>query len=381
MRLHSNRYSGITGIIPTMVVIAAFSIIAALPNPGIGSAASLLPGTPLHASATAGTNTVNLKWTSASSPAKFPVLLYVVTSSPASRGCHVVARRSTVYSCVIGGLQNASRYNFFIKARNIHGFGAVAFVVIQTRGGGTVPVSTITTTVPVSTTTTTAPVPTTTTTTLPAVRSLVLWSSSGSGAMAGPKFTVPAQATSWTENWSYNCSNFGTSGNFITSVTGFGGNRNTSDSGSNQLGSSGSGVNHYYDTGNFNIEVNSECNWTESIVATGPIPSDFTPSPPPSASNGLWSESGQGATSGPQFTVPISASGWSENWSYNCNNFGTSGNFITSVTGYGASQGTSDSGANELGLSGSGTNYYYDIGTFNIQVNTECNWTESVGSF
>jgi hypothetical protein len=286
----------------------------------------------------------------------------VVTSSPESKGCRIVARRQRVFTCVVGGLKVATRYTFLIRAQNLHGFGDPVHVVIRTRGGGTGPV-------------------TTTTTTLAPVRSLVLWSSSGSGSMSGPKFTVPAQATSWTENWSYNCSSFGRSGNFITSITGYGGSSGTTDMGANELGTSSAGVNHYYDTGTFNILVNSECNWTESIVAVGPIPSDVTVSPPPSATNVLWSMSGQGASSGPQFTVPSSASGWTENWSYNCSSFGTSGNFITSITGYGGSSGTTDMGANELGLSGSGTNYYYDTGMFNILVNSECNWTESVGSF
>jgi len=220
-----------------------------------------------------------------------------------------------------------------------------------------------------------------TTTTLPPVRSLVLWSSSGQGSMSGPKFTVPAQATSWTENWSYDCSSFGTSGNFITSIAGYGASRGTTDSGANQLGTSGSGVNHYYDTGTFSIQVNSECSWTESIVAVGPIPSAVTASPLPSSANVLWSMSGQGALSGPQFTVSSSASGWIEHWSYDCTSFGTSGNFITSITGYGGASGTTDMGANELGMSGSGSNYYYGTGTFSIQVNSECNWTETVGSY
>ena len=246
MKSHLNIHRGVIVVIPKMLVIFAVGVLMMLPFPGIGSAASLTPGRPLHVSATTGTSTVKLHWTSASSPAKFPVLKYVVTSSPASRGCHVAARRSRVFTCVVSGLKIASRYNFFIKAQNIYGFGALTHVVIRTRGRST------------------GPVPTTTTT-LPPVRSLVLWSFNGSGSMSGPKFTVPSQAKSWTENWSYDCTSLGTTGNFITSITGYGGSSGTTDVGANELGLSGSGTNYYFDTGTFNIQVNSECNWTESV--------------------------------------------------------------------------------------------------------------------
>jgi hypothetical protein len=76
--------------------------------------------------------------------------------------------------------------------------------------------------------------------------------------------------------------------------------------------------------------------------------------------------------------VPANASGWDEDWSYNCASFGSSGNFITSITGYGNAAGTLDSGANQLGAHGSGVNHYYDAGTFSISVNSECSWTEKI---
>jgi len=374
MDLYRNHRGGIARLIQkSMLVSAVVGALMTLSVSSVTSAASQSPGAPQHAFATSSTNNVRLHWTRAISPRKYPVLAYLVTSSPTSKGCEVAARRATTFSCVIGGLKTASPYTFYIKARNRYGFGPAARVVARTQAGGG-PGST--------TTTTTSTTTTTTTTTTPApVRSLVLWAGSGQGAMSGPKFTVPVQATSWTENWSYDCTNFGLSGNFITFITGYGASVGTSDSGANQLGASGSGVNHYYDTGTFSIEIDSECDWTESIVAVGPIPSDVTAGTLPKVTTVLWTASGQGATSGPQFTVPSTASGWIEQWSYDCSNFGSTGNFITSITGYANAAGTTDAGVNELGASGSGSNYYYDSGTFSIQVNSECNWTESVGSY
>ena len=372
MDFYRNRQGGIARLIQKLMLVGAVGAVMALSLSSVTSAASQSPGAPQHGSATTGTNSVRLRWTRALSPRKYPVVAYLVTSSPTSKGCDVTAGRATSFSCVVGGLKTASRYTFYIKARNRYGFGPVARLVTRTQGGGG----------PVPTTTSTTTTSTTTTTTPPApVRSLVLWTGSGQGTMSGPKFTVPVQATSWTENWSYDCSNFGMSGNFMTFITGYGARAGTSDTGANQLGVSGSGVNHYYDTGTFSIEVDSECDWTESIVATGPIPSDVTAGTLPKITNVLWSASGQGAISGPQFTVPSTASGWIEQWSYNCSNFGSTGNFITSITGYANAVGTTDAGVNQLGASGSGSNYYYDSGTFSIQVNSECNWTESVGSY
>jgi hypothetical protein len=110
-----------------------------------------------------------------------------------------------------------------------------------------------------------ATLPTTTTTARPAP--LVLYQQSGSGIESGAQFTVPASDKGWNEVWSYDCSNFGMAGNFATTINGYGSAALTNDSGTNQLGTSGSGTNHYYDTGTFSIDVNSLCHWTEEAVA------------------------------------------------------------------------------------------------------------------
>ena len=93
----------------------------------------------------------------------------------------------------------------------------------------------------------------------------VLWSASGSGSQSGPKFAVPAGARQWLEVWQYDCSSYGSRGNFIASITGYGSAQYTTDSGVNQLGNGGHGINHYFDTGTFSIQIISECDWTETI--------------------------------------------------------------------------------------------------------------------
>jgi hypothetical protein len=64
----------------------------------------------------------------------------------------------------------------------------------------------------------------------------------------------------WDEQWSYDCTSFGRPRNFITTINGYGSAPGTADGGANELGTGISGVNHYYDTGTFSIDVNSECN-------------------------------------------------------------------------------------------------------------------------
>jgi hypothetical protein len=95
----------------------------------------------------------------------------------------------------------------------------------------------------------------------------------------------------------------------------------------------------------------------------------------------LWHESGSGQASGPQFTVPAGARQWEEQYSFNCSNFGQAGNFATSITGYGNAALTTDTGANQLSISGSAVDHYFDTGTFSIQVISECAWSIRVTSF
>ncbi|HXW33939.1 MAG TPA: hypothetical protein VEJ87_05120, partial [Acidimicrobiales bacterium] len=63
-----------------------------------------------------------------------------------------------------------------------------------------------------------------------------------------------SQTGPWTMAWSYNCSNYGSPGNFIVTVNG-----SFSDNGTNELNSAGSGIDYYYDTGTFSLSIESEC--------------------------------------------------------------------------------------------------------------------------
>lgn len=119
-------------------------------------------------------------------------------------------------------------------------------------------------TAPTVVTTTTTTVPTTTTTMAPKV----LLDLQGSGQESTDQFTVGLVAGQWYLGWAYNCANVGYEGNFNYFV-----NEGTSpdfnDNGPNQLGMSGSGVEHYYDAGTFNLQIFTACNWAIKVTQPG----------------------------------------------------------------------------------------------------------------
>jgi hypothetical protein len=81
----------------------------------------------------------------------------------------------------------------------------------------------------------------------------VLYSQTGTGTTTTRRFNAP---DNWDLTWAYNCSNFGNSGNFQVYITGA-----DQDTGVNQLGPGGQGVEHYHQGGSIYLEVNSECAW------------------------------------------------------------------------------------------------------------------------
>ena len=85
---------------------------------------------------------------------------------------------------------------------------------------------------------------------------------------------------------------------------------------------------------------------------------------------------GSGNEDTAQFTVTEPT--WQLNWSYNCTSYGSVGNFITAINGYGQAVGTPDIGTDQLGWHGSGDNVYSDQGTFNVSIDSECTWSVSV---
>ncbi len=172
-----------------------------------------------------------------------------------------------------------------------------------------------------------------------------------------------SQIGAWTMNWTYDCSNFGLAGNFIVNVNG-----STADTGPNELSTSGSGTDYYYDSGTFSLGVNSECNWTINVA-----PSSGAPLSTPVT----FTSAQTGDTGNPQaFNV---SGAWTMAWSYNCTDFGLPGNFIVDVNGP-PGDSTFDIGPNELGTGGSGVDSYSDTGTFTLSVNSECAWSITVSS-
>ncbi|KQC39003.1 hypothetical protein [Frankia sp. ACN1ag] len=84
----------------------------------------------------------------------------------------------------------------------------------------------------------------------------------GTGINTTEQFTTKGP---WTLDWSYDCSKFGTDGNFIVTVEKDSGDKLTTDAGVNQLGPKGTGTEHFYDKATFHLSVNSECAWTVAV--------------------------------------------------------------------------------------------------------------------
>jgi hypothetical protein len=98
----------------------------------------------------------------------------------------------------------------------------------------------------------------------------VLFTFSGSGIRNSAPFTVNASAV--TARYSYDCSGFGVSGNFIADlISGTPGSANYDDQSiANELGAGGSQTTTVYpqDQGSsYYLEVNSECSWSITLTA------------------------------------------------------------------------------------------------------------------
>jgi hypothetical protein len=190
-----------------------------------------------------------------------------------------------------------------------------------------------------------------------------------SSASAGTTGNTPVfgQAGPWLMSWSYNCSNFGAPGNFSVEI-----DQPSSDLaldiGPNEEGSSGSGMDYYYDPGSFQLSVNSECDWTISVAPSG----DGVNGTPVTYTSAQTGDSGDTQ----QFSV---ASTWTMSWSYDCSKFGSSGNFSVNIT-QPAGDSTFDAAPNEVGPSGSGTDTYTDHGVFSLDINSECTWSITIDS-
>lgn len=87
---------------------------------------------------------------------------------------------------------------------------------------------------------------------------------SGSGIENTPKFTV---TDTWKLDYSFDCSGFGTSGNFIVDEDG---GSDFSGVSVNELGMGKSGSTYAYgDAGTHYLQINSECSWNVKVIDEG----------------------------------------------------------------------------------------------------------------
>jgi hypothetical protein len=199
----------------------------------------------------------------------------------------------------------------------------------------------------------------------PAGADTATFTSAGIGSSGTtPNFT---QTGAWTMAWTYDCSDFGSQGNFNVDVNQPDGDTAV-DLGTNELGDGGSGTDFYYDTGTFNLSVESECAWTVTVTpsSSGPVTTPVT-----------FTSSQTGETGNPQeFSV---STPWTLAWSYDCADIGEAGVFNAAINQPAGDQ-TTDVGPNELGMSGSGTDSYTDTGVFSLDVASQCSWNISITS-
>jgi hypothetical protein len=193
----------------------------------------------------------------------------------------------------------------------------------------------------------------------PAGADTVLFSS-GTVGTSGSTATFN-QSGDWTMTWNYDCSNTGSAGNFIVDITGSSG-----DVGPNELNTAGSGTDYYYDAGTFDLEINSECNWSIAVAPASGAPTG-TPVTLTSSQTGDTGEPQAFSVGGP----------WTLAWSYNCAYFGSPGNFTVEVN-QPAGDLNLDIGPNELGAGGNGVDSYSDTGTLSLTIISECEWSITI---
>jgi hypothetical protein len=150
-------------------------------------------------------------------------------------------------------------------------------------------------------------------------------------------------------SWSYECPSGGLEDEFLVAI-----NEPTNDSnadvGVQEMGSAGSGEEYYYDTGQFNLAIVSDCTWSITVAPSfaGALTAPVT-----------YTNAQTGLSGNPQeFTV---GGKWTMAWSYECPTVGDGGIFAIEINEPSGDQST-DIGPFQAGTSGSGTNTYNDIG-------------------
>jgi hypothetical protein len=106
--------------------------------------------------------------------------------------------------------------------------------------------------------------------------------------------------------------------------------------------------------------------------ATHPA-TEQAPSPAAVTPHVVATFSGSGIENTPKFTV---TSTWKLDYSFGCQNFGSSGNFMVSEDGGNDFNGVD---VNDLAVTKTGSTWAYDdSGTHYLEIDSECNWTVKV---
>lgn len=90
----------------------------------------------------------------------------------------------------------------------------------------------------------------------------VLLDQSSSGDVSTAPFTTTGD---WTLTYTFDCTNYGYAGNFQIYIENTDGSENT-DEGANDLSMSGGNTDHYYDSGQHYLEINTECDWHVTVT-------------------------------------------------------------------------------------------------------------------
>ena len=126
-----------------------------------------------------------------------------------------------------------------------------------------------------------------------------------------------------------------------------------------------------------NVPVQAAPTPVKKVTVQAPVQTPApTPAPAPVASTPhvpvvLLQTSGSGTKSTQTFIAPSS---WTLDYSYDCSSFGSQGNFQVYIFN-GSGGMTTLGGPNQLGMSGSDTEYYHQGGTYYLEINSECSWT------
>jgi hypothetical protein len=88
---------------------------------------------------------------------------------------------------------------------------------------------------------------------------VVLLDTSGSGAQTTAKFTTGTD--DWDLAYTYDCTQFGGTGNFIVDIYQSDGTPSFDNNGANELGAGAIRLQHFHTGGTFYLTINSECTW------------------------------------------------------------------------------------------------------------------------